>query len=349
MIQQECINIQGSTSLQGQYNGNVMIAQDKISSEIYAKLAVPYILNLQTGSKNQIDGYSFAVSLDQKRLAYISQNDELIVSDATGVPEINRPFEDIELIQWVEDGLIVQGDRELVFLNPATGERKVLNQQFPDIYPREYGMLDPYWNPYVSYDPFLNIVVYIGLNEKAMQTYITVWSVEKEVELATVSRASALSVLPGVKPIWSQDGSQVILVAIEETKGKNKVDRKILSVGRDGTIKTLWIIPDSIGVLYYSLSPDQKKIAFWSPDSASSDIVNLSLYVLDIATGIATNYCIISPEIPTQPIWSPDSAKVVVELRRDLGNSYVVLVDFLNNIAIKIADDAQPIGWMKSP
>lgn len=343
--QQSCIVItENSTNLQDNKNDVVVIAQDKTSSEIYDKLLSPYLLDLQTRDRKLIDGSSFAVSLDKKKLAYVLQDDDkLVIVNAMGVLENEIPFGDIGIIQWMERGLLVRGYNELVFLNLSTLERDVLNEQFPRIYPKENSTLDPYWYPYLRFDFTMSRLFYPARDQQAQSSYIAFWDVNQNIEIGTFSLGP--TILWGTRPEWSEDSSQAILAVIE--KSKSGFVRKLVSVSSKGIVKYFWTIPDSVGTLYYSLSPDQAKIAFWSPAPTESyDIKNLSLYVLDIQTGLATDYCIISPEIPPQPIWSPDSTKLVVELRQDLGNSDVVVVDLENKTAIKIAEDAQPVGWM---
>jgi hypothetical protein len=341
--QQSCIAIkENSANLQDNKNDVVVIAQDKTSSEIYDKLPSPYLYNLQTGERNLIDGSSFAVSLDKKKLAYVSQDGKLVIANSDGVSEKELPFEDIAIIQWLENGFLVEGYKQLVFMSQETGERQILNTKLPSIYDNSDGTLD--WNPSVLPNPSISRAVYVALDDVSYQTYISLWDLENQKELASVSRGPALSAISNMQPQWSIDGQQVVIASVENY---TNFDVKLVSISNQGNVKVLWDIPQNIGTINFSLSPDQTKIAFWSPAPTENyDITNLSLYVLDIQTGLATDYCIISPEIPPQPIWSPGSTKLVVDLRQDLGNSNVVVVDLENKTAIKIADDAQPVGWM---
>ena len=302
----------------------------------------PYLYNLQTGERNLIDGSSFAVSLDKKKLAYVSQDGKLVIANSDGVSEKELPFEDIAIIQWLENGFLVEGYKQLVFMSQETGERQILNTKLPSIYDNSDGTLD--WNPSVLPNPSISRAVYVALDDVSYQTYISLWDLENQKELASVSRGPALSAISNMQPQWSIDGQQVVIASVENY---TNFDVKLVSISNQGNVKVLWDIPQNIGTINFSLSPDQTKIAFWSPAPTENyDITNLSLYVLDIQTGLATDYCIISPEIPPQPIWSPGSTKLVVDLRQDLGNSNVVVVDLENKTAIKIADDAQPVGWM---
>jgi hypothetical protein len=46
------------------------------------------------------------------------------------------------------------------------------------------------------------------------------------------------------------------------------------------------------------------------------------------------------------PIWSPDGKQIIVENRFSDEHNRVVLVDLSNMIAVEIAKDARPVGWM---
>lgn len=339
----QCLKITSDAQqIFGSEDGLIMIAQDKGSSEIYDKLKSPYLYNPANEEKIEIPGaFSFAVSLDNKQMAYVSENDMLVVTDATGKPISQRPFADINIIEWGINGLFVQGaDRHPAFLNPFTGERKSLVTNYPNLYPVEDGF-DSYWYPEIIYDPSLVMAVFPGLDKQKNETYIALWDTINQKELVNTSRGQSSTILPYMKPEWSVDGNQVIIAAINEEK------IQLISIKKDGSVKTLWDVEQGIGTMFYSLSPDQKYIAFWSPAPDNPENTNLSLYVLDITLGKVVNYCIVSPETTAKPIWSPDSKRLAVELKKDMGNSEVVVVDIDKNIAVKIGDDAQPVGWLK--
>lgn len=321
--------------------GTLVIAQDRTSSEIYDKLASPYLLDFSTGVKKPIYGHSFAVSPDQSQLAYVSNND-LIIMDKAGDVLQKLPFPDISLIQWVNDGVLTKNQMELALFNTTTGERKILKQELPDKY-LEDRYLD--WSPSVLYDPSLTKVVYVNYNKQTIKTYIALWDVDNQKEIASVGFGPALAILPFAQPQWSTDGQQVIISSFESN---HLSARKFFSLSKDGITTSIWDVPEKVGTINFSLSPNQELIAFWSPNPSSElQIMNSSLHLLNIKTEEVINYCIISPDIPPHPVWSPDSTKLALELRQDLGNSEVIIVDIQNNLAVKIADDAQPVGWLK--
>jgi hypothetical protein len=346
-ISSQCLEITNDPQqLSGSGTGLIMLAQDKGSSEIYDKLKSPYLYNLASGEKIEIPGAAdFAVSLDNKQMAYVSADNNLVVTDAAGKPINQRPFSDIQIIQWGTNGLFVQGaDKQQVFLNPFTGERKSLTANFPNLYQIENGF-DSYWYPEVVYDPSITSAIYPAQDLQTNDTYFSLWDVENNKEITTFSHSTKLFI-PGWRPEWSIDGSQLVIV-IEEMKQGTSI-RKLVSIKRDGTMTTLMNMNKSMGTLYYAISPNQEYISFWSPDPESHiQIKNLSLYILNIKTGKAVNYCVISPDITVKPVWSPDSSQLAVELKKDMGSSEVVVVDIHKNIAVKIAENAQPVGWLK--
>lgn len=369
-FREQCLDISTDVNLlQGgnEDKGVLVITQDDSSDVLYSKLKSPYLYEVGTGLKTNVPGgSSFAVSLDREQSAYITQDDFLIIADRNGDEIVKRPFTDISIFRWVKDGLIVWGENGQAFLNPITNERMELDDEFPNIYSVKYE-----WD-YAIYDPTLTRVVYPVLDESRAgswvevkkddvtggssfvykpqlpETYISLWDVQAKKEIVEVSRNSRNLFLPLVKPEWSSDGEQVIIAIVDNNPNKDGSGRKLVSVSKNGLVKTLILMPPDFGMMRFSLSVDQRHLAFWAPDPTDDfQIENLSLNVFDLVTGEITNYCIISPSISFQPIWSPDNRYLVVELSIDGENSEVVVVDIEKNIAVKIADNAMPVGWLK--
>jgi hypothetical protein len=87
---------------------------------------------------------------------------------------------------------------------------------------------------------------------------------------------------------------------------------------------------------------------------------------LDIETREVTNYCLPGETFRNDPglkdnnyrtyyvdtpVWSPDSTQLIIVQRdpEDRSIRWNVLVDLQNEIAIKIGEELQPVGWMVSP
>lgn len=348
-ISEKCLNISSDSSfLPKNSSGQIVIEQDRFSATLYQKLETPYLYNLNTGEQLGIPGGSgFSVSLDQESLAYVTNDNKVAIMDKAGEGIIKRTFQDISLLGWAKDGLFVLGKNGQAFWDPTTNERQELPKSLPNMY-LPGNEWDPYWFPYISFDPTLTKAVYTVHDSVNSETYIALWDVNGQKEISSVSRGSGLSIAPGTRPEWSSDGEQVILATFGDDPNTGEVDRKLVAVQKDGTIITLMQLPIDLHPMYFSLSPDQTKLAFWSPDPSNHfEIRNLSLYIFDITANKLVNYCIVSPFISVKPIWSPNNTNLAVELLLDLENSEVIIVDIETNIAVKIAEDARPVGWLK--
>jgi Tol biopolymer transport system component len=104
-----------------------------------------------------------------------------------------------------------------------------------------------------------------------------------------------------------------------------------------------------------SWSPDGRFIAFWEMDNLSKNGdwgSDWRLAILDVTTKQISSYCSRSDilGVPSTPIWSPNSQQIVIT-----GHNYTLLksdpvfmIDIPNNIAVEIAQNAIPVGWMVS-
>jgi hypothetical protein len=74
--------------------------------------------------------------------------------------------------------------------------------------------------------------------------------------------------------------------------------------------------------------------------------------VIDVATGVMTNYCVFGGSEhtgPKPPIWSPSGEQLAVEYLRDDGSAIINVVDLIDGYAARILDDYHIVGWMTSP
>jgi hypothetical protein len=268
----------------------------------------------------------------------------LVISDHSGKPIIQQELNNYLIDGWGKDGLFVVKEKDLAYLNLETGNIQSLDKNLPNVYPEERWKL---WHPITLYEPSLSMVVYPTYDSSKSETAIALWDVKNKKEITHVSQGNALSILPEMKPEWTRDGENVVLAAIEKNRTSNQQQRELISISKDGAIKVLMIIPEDIGIIRFSAAPNNNYVAFWSPNPSSSMLESLSLYILDTKNNELTNYCIMSPLLSGSPIWSPDSQQVAVELLQDLENSEVVIVDLEEQLAVKIAEDAMPVGWLK--
>ena len=100
-----------------------------------------------------------------------------------------------------------------------------------------------------------------------------------------------------------------------------------------------------------SWSPDVRYISFWVY-LEPGELKHERLAVLDTVTGIVTNTCIPGTNLgwPAAPMWSPYANQVVVSSWFDnYDNINVYIVDFEQGIAVQIAKNFTPVGWMVEP
>jgi Tol biopolymer transport system component len=242
------------------------------------------------------------------------------------------------IVSWLNDSHLAISDNrdQMIIFDPFTSEEQnIVFSEFPD-----FNFL--LHIPWVEYDPSLLRVIYSNENEG-------------DQVLLNLENMQPLAMIPDdeIRPpdaSWTLNGNYFALV------GSINGGDEIFVVSRDGVVEQLTHLANYYGA-NASLSsprwsPDDKSIAFWEMDS-SNNYLNVNLVVADTTTKQVTNYCITSypysgnfgSNLPA-PIWSPDSKQIIVENRYNENNNHVVLVDISQNIAMQVAQDARPIGWM---
>lgn len=314
-----------------------------------------YLLNLANNeliefSKQgeNLSYYAIAISPDNRTLAYsiISPKDEtiqLILSNNLGERQKIIPLKsDIPYPMygtiggWLNDQQLIL-DREI--LNPYTGENQKFNpKDFPDISPDDFGVY------FLQYDPTLTRVIYSHSHATTALTNLVTKQVLAEV------RASYAGV---PKIAWSPNGNYVAIVGASQSEEKGADE--VFIVDRDGKkIEQLTHLsmdyPSSV-IFNLSWSPDSSQIAFWQKDFATT-MPKLRLFVLNTKTEQLTSYCTwgTSKDITFYgPIWSPDGTELLIGDRRDKQKIRPVVIDINRNLAVPVAEDMIPVGWMVSP
>jgi hypothetical protein len=150
-------------------------------------------------------------------------------------------------------------------------------------------------------------------------------------------------------PVWSSDGS-FFVISGQVLMPNGQVEFELYRVNRDGKIDQLTHL-SAIGILkgvIYSLSPYGQKIAMYL--DTWYDTKESRVAILDMKTHEITDYCIPIRGIPDQtPVWSPDSVQFLVTDQHNVDHRSVILVDITKGLAVKIADDMEPVGWMLNP
>ena len=149
-------------------------------------------------------------------------------------------------------------------------------------------------------------------------------------------------------PKWAQDGSKFIISWLED---------ELYIVTSQGELSQITNFNQGgyqYRPEYYSWSPDGRYIAFWLDDREASFG---NFMILDTHSQEITDYCISLGynsfgflETPL-PIWAQNGKAVVIEARLDgeeNGKTALLLLDLENNLAIRLADNAVPVGWLES-
>jgi len=312
-------------------------------------------------------------SPNREWLAYIAYQwednkyyrDGLVIVKNDGSLYKNLNDENFQLIGWLDDEhlvfrvpvLIPTSDAypipsldmtvvpPLLILNPFTGERQILEPDIPDLEPP---IEIPWWNGWsgLVYDPTLRYASYLG------EAGFTLRDLENERTIAS----APFDVYS--RPYWSPDGERF---AVADSLDHDRSAYEIFTMDLNGDVlqlSNLAAYHTSNYVSGLSWSPGGRYLAFWlsswDEDTFYNDVINpAALAVLDTISGKITNYCIQGDtrEFPT-PLWSPDGSQIVivVDPRSDaVDDDYVVLIDLRLGLAVQIAENMIPVGWLSSP
>ena len=303
---------------------------------------------------------TFTVSPDGSWLGYItgspSAGYRLVISRVNEPPiTIRQPMENMDLMGWLDNEhlVLVRYQEEtyldpLIVLNPFTGQQVELMPDYPDI---DYINGTIYW--YTSrtvYDPTLTLVVYP--RSGYYYNEITLWDIPNNQSLAAVPGY----VSRGEHPEWSPDGETVSIVGLSPASLPNGHDFELYLVSRAGVVTQATNLSQyytNIFIHNRSWSPDGRYIAFWlraRPIGYEGDTSPEQLLLLDTATMVTTNTCIHGGELSGGPYWSPDGEWMAVTSQCDESNEdCIVLVNVVENYAVRIIDQWIVSGWVVNP
>lgn len=377
-VQTQCLKILPTLSPQIISNG-IVVLEDRVFTD-NDSLKQDYLLNIQTGEILHINnddekGFDYIISPDRKSMAYnllhfdvtgtVVQN-QLIVASSAGKRLVSIPWEKgwIGLSGWLDNEWLVinisgldplEGElrkpAHLLAVNPFSNERKILSPEFPDIH--TFDMFDWAGWSRTMYDPSLTRVVY--LTEYDRFSYV-LWDLENHQEITRLSaRIPMLRYIP--IPRWRSDGSEFVIEAWNPDDEKLELFR----VSRDGKSEQLTHLYPDAALAQYNWSPDGQYLAGML-DTSLGEKPELTLVVLDIETKQIINYCLTVryfqdvPNIenswsddPPLPIWSPDGTQLLIRNRTGVNEQNIIFVDIVRGIAIEIAEDMEPVGWMLAP
>ncbi len=199
-------------------------------------------------------------------------------------------------------------------------------------------------------DPSMKRVIYPEERDSSVINNV-LWDIEKE---------KALASLPYMfgdvnHPLWSQDGSDVLLVGPNQEFRKYYREEWFL-VTSNGVIRQITHFQDLFPDEYYYISDSCRSgngeyLAFRltyhydQPEETTKD------FVLNIKTDALKGVCVPST-IATNygaPKWSPDNKYLILFNVNQYTKGDIVLVDVENQIAYEIAQDMEVIGWIAKP
>ena len=329
-----------------------------------------YLMDLETGDIRLLEKHfrDAQASPDFQWLAYLtSSNDQgstFVIVDAAGKIVTKHLYERGFEFRWLNSEQLIQiysspqmdEFGEAYLLNPFENQTQIFVPDFPDIFWTDYVDWGIFYQSRAIYDPFLKMVLY---PKPGADNPNALWSIEKK---AVIAEFPTHNYLHGERPQWSPDGAQLAIILDTITDNSIGVGYKkdIFSISRDGTLKRLsyWSDFYSSTVIHnYSWSPDSRYIAFWFTHNWENVYADLQLAVLDTITGEVNNYCNLGVRpvgnvFHRAPVWSPDGKHLLIGVVNGAttseDQSEIFLVDIAAPYAVKVAENAIPLGWMIS-
>ena len=320
--------------------------------------------------------YGFDISPDHTKLLYyhsIGSQTAIVIVTADGNPiwsqsmgsgEAWKWFDNKRLYDWTveNDGIPI-----MTLWNYVTGDKQFIEANY-------YGYTDTYtgvfffwWiNPYAKFDSLLTKVVYPACDPDCSEGYPIIL---RDIGTEQIMTRLITKDMFGLEPIWTPDNSQIILAANLSSSTVEALANEIYLISKEGELRQLTHFTDYYDIVeihpYYSLSSNGRFLAFWmkvQPGLFDDD----RLAVLDIETGTVINYCLpgetfrnnlalenkgYPSDYGDPPVWSPDSTQLMVVGRDPEQRSirWNILVDMELEVAIKVGEDLEDVGWMISP
>jgi len=276
-----------------------------------------------------------AISPDRKHLAYIDEYFDIpsnslvkrilrIINSSGHSLNMDYWKEDWQwLMSWVDNRnlAVFTAKKEVVILNPFTGELKEISR--PDWL--SYG--ENYWDYPPPFSPTLDWVLdgtrYQGRVLKNFPTGNVIWK-------AGYAGPSSWSADGKILAVGTSDGGYVSVVNAGESTTKFNI-RKI-------TADPIYNI---------SLSPDGQKLAFNTAASFDSD----KLFILDLVQQKLSQLCANNIRLWYELIWSPDNRFVIQEVYQSYYVEYDLLIDTQQMHAYKLVSGRynHRIAWLAKP
>jgi len=345
-----------------------------------------YTINADTFEKVELtkeDEFVFSIATSPNRQLtaynlYSRKNDvsNLIIMDSSGVTQFSIPWEGgwNFISSWLDNQrLLINIHADLSDGDPAakefstflaantfTGEKKLLQPDFPNIYSHH---MFPAWDGFGStvYNATLDRVVYLKEDVADGSFHYILWDINGQRSLADFK----VFVNGQDIPHWSPDGEKfAIAFSLVDDSSNKWLVSNLYTVSRDGDVVKITDLSKYYSWFYigqHSWSPDGRYIAFWFSEwteppqiSGLSDLnANQHLAIVDTKNNDLSIYCISgksqSNGIVPPPVWSPDGHQILIETPLPDEYSQVLLLDLNRNVFTVIGKDLTPVGWMVKP
>lgn len=339
------------------YLGTVVLLERAEYSSIY------FLLDLAKIKKTTLDSniISLAVSPDGKHFAYEKyKKHELNLYSADNQFLASYDWKEnwLALTRWQNNQSVIIYKTDEIKVTPS------LAVPLRDDYPRTLILFDPFSNqeqilapdypgidlasPALGWDDSgttifnyqLTQVVYPGSAISGMGFIL--WDIPTSKVVVMMDDPSF-----GDPAKWTQDGSKFMILGLED---------ELYIVTNKGEISQITKLNHGdyrYRPEYYNWSPDGQYVAMWLNDRETS---SGNFVILDTHSREITDYCIsmenyVAGYVETiAPIWAQNGKAVVIEARLEgeENGKTALLLDLENNLAIRLADDAIPIGWLDS-
>jgi hypothetical protein len=275
--------------------------------------------------------------------------------DGQEVPVINWDDTWGDSAEWLDDQQLIiwpSGDwlnGIIIVLNPFTGKLQKLT---PNDHVISILSID---SPLIYYNPTLTRAIY-----QSGDSIFVLWDVQSQKDIWMTRGANFY-----VRPSWSPDGSQFAMVITQYDIRQSD----IFLVTPDGQETQLTHLAEAYPSMLETYiedmewSPDGRHIAFLvSVKDKIHEIKGPTLMVVDVVTKQITDYCVVvSRYSDGYLVWSPNGERLVVASPIDYQEYIetapkgvkphvrVVLLDIMKEVAVQIAEDMAPLGWMIAP
>jgi Tol biopolymer transport system component len=245
-------------------------------------------------------------------------------------------------------------------VNPFTGEQKLLQPDFPNIYSHH---MFPSWTGFGStvYNSTLDRVVYMRADSVDADFHYVLWDIDGHRSLADFK----VFVSGQDIPRWSPGGEKFAIAFSPFDDNSDKwLVYNLYTVSRDGDVVKVTDLSEYYPWYYigqHSWSPDGKYIAFWFSGWAESpQVFDLfdsldyqHLAVVDTNNNDLSVFCISGNPYErwtaSPPVWSPNGKQILIESPLSENHSRVLLFDLSKKTVAGLGNDMTPLGWMVAP